>query len=291
MRHVAGDRSILGGKCGFHEHHGILRCGPHGGGLHKLSVERWPCRHDGLSVFTAGRERTYRHQGIDAHPVIGIGQLLAQGGGTSRSNRVAFGREFGGVFPQRGIGVIQRGQQDRFIQLAQIVEAVERMDAGKLRRITFQQRGQRSHGGGRLGFIEQAVRRGAGPAVRMIQHFHQPGGIVRIEREGGQGLGVLVLNAVDAGEVMVAIRTRGGIARAVGGSSGVVVNGDLVVKVHQINGAIRADAAMDWAKPVIGAGDELGLFAAIFLAALIGGAFGIEELMMKKLAGRLAHEE
>ena len=125
----------------------------------------------------------------------------------------------------------------------------------------------------------------------MVQGRHQGVGVIAVELRGRQRLGSLVLDAPNAGEVVIPIRARGRIAGAVTGASGVVVDGDLVVEIHHVDGSVRTHTAMDGAEPVVGAGEELGLLAAVFLAPLVGGALGVEKLMMEELAGGLAHEE
>ena len=125
----------------------------------------------------------------------------------------------------------------------------------------------------------------------MVQGRHQRVGVIAVELRGRQRLGFLVLDAPDAGEVMIPIRTGGRVAGAVARTPGVVVDSDLIVEIDHVDGAVRTHTAMDGAEPVVGAGEELGLLAAVFLAALVGRALGVEKLMMEELAGGLAHEE
>src|SRR5687768_18587396 len=103
----------------------------------------------------------------------------------------------------------------------------------------------------------------ASPAVRMLQSLY----LVIDAREGSfrQLLRLLVLNAPDAAEMMIAIGTNRGVARAMFRSASVIVNGGLVVEINHVKRAIRSDATVNRAEPKIGAGDELGIFAAFFL--------------------------
>ena len=125
----------------------------------------------------------------------------------------------------------------------------------------------------------------------MVEGGDQRLHVVAVELCGRQRLSILVLDAPNAGEVVIPIRAGSRIAGAVTRTPGVIVDGDLIVEIDQIDSPVRAHAAVNGAEPVIGAGKELGLLAAVFLAALIGGALGVEELMMEELAGGLAHEE
>ena len=138
---------------------------------------------------------------------------------------------------------------------------------------------------------EQAVRRGAHPSIGVAQGGDQGLRVIAIELGRRQGLGLLVLDAPDAGEVMVAVGTRGGVAGSVGRAAGVVVDGDLVVEIDQVDGPVGTDPAVNGAEPVVGAREELGLLAAVFLAALVGRALRVEELVVEELARGLAHEE
>ena len=48
---------------------------------------------------------------------------------------------------------------------------------------------------------------------------------------------------------------------------------------------------MNGAEPIIGAGGKMGFAASLFFASMVGRPGGVEELMVKKMHGRLAHEK
>ncbi len=114
----------------------------------------------------------------------------------------------------------------------------------------------------------------------MIQHFDELRGILRIEIKRRQRLRLFVLDAVNAREVMVAVGARGGVVRAVRRAPRVVVDADLVVKIHEVKRAVRADAAVDGLEPIIRAREKMGLLAASFLVALIAHAFLPDEFLV-----------
>ena len=93
-------------------------------------------------------------------------------------------------------------------------------------------------------------------------------------------MGFLVLDAIDAREVMIAIRTGSGIVGTMSRTARVVVNGDLVIHVHEIECAIRTDATVNWFEPIIRARQEVGFLAAFLTTTLIRHTFGIEKLMV-----------
>src|ERR1044071_3022452 len=80
--------------------------------------------------------------------------------------------------------------------------------------------------------------------------------------------------------MVVTIGPGGGVVGAVGGAAGVVMDGGLVVEVDDVEGAIGADARMDGAEPEVGAGDELGFFAAWFLCGDEGDAVRFEPVIL-----------
>src|SRR5207249_7585266 len=85
----------------------------------------------------------------------------------------------------------------------------------------------RSNGTARA-FTEQAVGCRAHPAVWMFQHFDKFRRVARIELKRRKRLRLLVLNAVEPGEMMIAVGPGGGIVRAMCRAARVVVHGDLV---------------------------------------------------------------
>ena len=125
----------------------------------------------------------------------------------------------------------------------------------------------------------------------MVEGGDQGLRVVAIKLRGRQRLGILVLDAPNPGEVVIPIRAGSRIAGSVTRTPGVVVNGDLIVEINHVDGPVWAHAAVNGSEPIIGTGEELGLLAAVFLAALVGRALGIQELVMEELAGGLAHEE
>ena len=125
----------------------------------------------------------------------------------------------------------------------------------------------------------------------MVQGSDQGLHVVAVELRSWQRLGILVLDAPNAGEVVIPIRARGRIAGAVTRTPGVIVDGDLIVEIDQIDGPVWAYAAVNGTEPVVGAGEELGLLATVFFAALIGRALRVQELVVEELACGLTHEE
>src|SRR5215471_7565196 len=89
-----------------------------------------------------------------------------------------------------------------------------------------------------------------------------------------------MLDAPNAGKVMVAVGSRGGIMSAVGGPAGVIVNGCLVIPIDNIQGPIGTDTGMNGAEPKIGAGEEFSIFAAGFLSGEIGRAVRCQDIIM-----------
>ena len=125
----------------------------------------------------------------------------------------------------------------------------------------------------------------------MVEGGDQRLRVVAVELRGRQRLSILVLDAPNAGEVVIPIRAGSRIAGSVTRTPGVIVDGDLIVEIDQIDGPVWAHAAVNGTEPVVGAGEELGLLAAVFFAALIGRALRVQELVVEELAGGLTHEE
>src|SRR5207237_10182916 len=96
---------------------------------------------------------------------------------------------------------------------------------------------------------------------------------------------VLVLHTADGAKMLVAVGPCGGVVRAVRRAARVVVNRGLVVKVHDVQRAVRADAGVNGTKPEIGAGDELGFLAARFLAGNISYPVRLQPVVMDKVDG------
>src|SRR5690606_6586749 len=109
---------------------------------------------------------------------------------------------------------------------------------------------------------EKAIGRRTDPAIGVLEHLHQTRRVPRIKPEGWKVRGLLVLDAPDAREVMVPVRARGGVVRAVCRATGVVVDRDLVVEIDKVHRAVRTDAAVDWLEPVVRAGQEVRLLPA-----------------------------
>ena len=89
---------------------------------------------------------------------------------------------------------------------------------------------------------KQAIRRGPHPSIGMAEGLDQRFRVFSIELEGRQGLCFLGLNPVEAGEMMIAVRTAGGITGTVGGTAGIVMNGNLVVEIDEVQSTIGSDS-------------------------------------------------
>src|SRR5438094_9776927 len=100
----------------------------------------------------------------------------------------------------------------------------------------------------------------------MFQRFYQVSRLLRVEFVSRQFLGVLVLHAPDAAKMMVAVGPRGGVVRAVRGAARVVVDGGLVVIVHDVQRAVGPDAGVNRPEPKVSARDKLGFLAARLFA-------------------------
>ena len=66
--------------------------------------------------------------------------------------------------------------------------------------------------------------------------------IFSIELEGRQRFGFLGLNPIQAGEMMIAVRAARRIAGAMGRTTSIVVNGNLVIEIDQIEGTIGSNS-------------------------------------------------
>ena len=124
----------------------------------------------------------------------------------------------------------------------------------------------------------------------MLQRIHEARRVLRIELVRWQLLRLSMLHAPNAAEVVVPVRPRGRIVRAVRGTARVVVNGRLVVKIDQVKRAVGTDARVDRAEPEVGAGDELGLLAAWFLAGDVSHAVRLQPIVVHEVDGGFGEE-
>src|SRR5262249_16511597 len=99
-----------------------------------------------------------------------------------------------------------------------------------------------------------------------------------------------MLDAPKAREVMVAVRSGGGIMSAVGRAASVIVNRGLVIPVNDIQCSIRTDAGMNGGEPGIGAGKESGIFGPGFRAGDIGRAVRSKDIIMDEANGWLVEK-
>src|SRR5437660_8367974 len=113
----------------------------------------------------------------------------------------------------------------------------------------------------------------------MLQHLDEFGRLASIELIRRKRLRFLVLNAIEPGEMVVAVWAGGRVMRAVGWTSRVVVNSDLVVEIHQIHCAIRTDSAVDGLEPIIGAGQKMRLLSPLLASTLIAHAGRLQKFV------------
>ena len=311
VRHISNDeRRILSSEDRLEEEQRILVGGTNRGGLQPTILEVGPSGHHGIGQGTRRRQGTRGHQGVNAYAAIGVAQALDDGFLRGLQRIGILGAEIGwvghqlgshpkGILANPGGRIVHDRGGGRIVPGHGPVGGgyavkPQGLDAGFSRGGSvadeLTQTGQcRFQHGGLLN--QEAIGRRANPTIRMVEGGDQRLHVVAVELCGRQRLGILVLDAPNAGEVVIPIRAGSRIAGAVTRTPGVIVDGDLIVEIDQIDGPVRTHAAVNGAEPIIGARQELGLLAAVFLAALVGRALGVEELMMEELAGGLAHEE
>ena len=311
VRHISNDEGrILGCKDRLEEEQRILVGGTNRGGLQPTILEVGPGGHHGIGQGTRRRQRTRRHQGVNAYAAIGVAQALDDGFLRGLQRIGILGAEIGwvshqlgsnpnGILANPGGRIVHDRGGGRIVPGHGPVgggHAVkpQGLDAGFSRgrgiADELPQTGQcRFQHGGLLN--QEAIGRRTNPTIRMIQGSDQGLHVVAVKLRSWQRLGILVLDAPNAGEVVIPIRARGRIAGAVTRTPGVIVDGDLIVEIDQIDGPVWAYAAVNGTEPIVGAGEELGLLAAVFFAALISRALRVQELVVEELAGGLTHEE
>src|SRR5690606_39224504 len=100
------------------------------------------------------------------------------------------------------------------VEFVEVMQNPQRLHAtissGSASRLSFQRIHNRVAGT----FAQESVCRCAYPTVRMIEHGNKFSRVLRIEFVSGQFFRLLMLNAIKAGELVIAIRARSGIARA-----------------------------------------------------------------------------
>ena len=292
MRNVARDKGgVRRGQGRLKEEQRITRRGTHRRRLEPGILEARPSSDNGVSNLARRRQATQGHQGIDLRPTIRVVQQGLDGLHGVGADFGTFDRHSGGVLANSAVAVLQRNQQQAIIELSQIVQRVQGLDAAVLARARLEQLREGGRDRGRLRLEQQAIGRGAHPAVGMRQHRDEPGRVAGLQRKRRQGLGFLVLNPPEARELVIAIRARRGVAGAVGRTAGVVVHRNLIVEIDHVERAIRTHPTVNRPEPVVGAGEELGLLAAVFLAALVGGSLGIQKFVVEQLPGGFTHEE
>src|SRR3984957_802864 len=102
--------------------------------------------------------------------------------------------------------------------------------------------------------------------------------------------GVVVLDAPDAAEVMVAIGAEGFVAlRVVARAARVVVDDGLVIEIEDVERAVGTDTLVDGTEPEVAAGDEFFFEAVGIFTGDIGDAFGREKILVDDVDGRLGN--
>ena len=126
----------------------------------------------------------------------------------------------------------------------------------------------------RFGFAatlaNQAVGRHSQPAIFAGERIEPRRRVVGIERKRRQLPCLLVLHAPNARKVVIAIRTRRGIVRAVRRAARVIVHCRLIVPIDHIQSAIGSDSRMNRPKPNVGPGKKFRIFPAHFLMGHVG---------------------
>ena len=129
--------------------------------------------------------------------------------------------------------------------------------------------------------------------VRVRAGLHRPDEAVEVaavERRHLETLRLLVLDAIDAAEAVVAIGTHGGVGGPVLRPARVVVDHRLVVEIDDVERPVGPDTRLDGPEPEIAAADELRLFAPLLLARRVAHAIRPHELVMHQVDGRLGRE-
>ena len=98
-----------------------------------------------------------------------------------------------------------------------------------------------------------------------------------------------MLDAIDASEVVFAVRADGGAGLAMLWAAGVIVGDDRRVEIQDVHRAIRSDAQVDRTEPVVGGTKPFLVLQE--KAAFVGRAVQGELLMVDDVEDRLGHED
>ena len=293
LHHQVFKLTRLTGRCrSFDELHRTLRGDADDGGFEPLVVEIWIRFHQRLANLRRGRKRRDRVDGFEPDPCIAVVHPTQNSRRDIRTFRWRnLGRDAERGFLHRRFAI----HCDRLLEhrAVEATHQVQRPQGVHLRlfQSTEAPRAEQTLGGiRRLRIVvlhEQTLRVLAHMAVRILQRFDQVFRRSLRDVRHLERLGLLVVHAPDAAEVMIAVRTQRRVGRAVNRSARVVVSDRLVVEVGDVKRAVGSDARVDRAEPFITSADELR-FAR--LVRLEGDAIRLHNLMMDDVDSRLGGE-
>ena len=173
--------------------------------------------------------------------------------GDRQGETCGFGHQEG-VLPDRG-RTIRGGSDDQSgFQAFETLQGPEGQDAGLRDGVGAHQGVERTGGRGLQAGItihQGAERVEADDLVRMAERGDESGDIglgkVRNDELGRR----LVLDAIDASEIVLSVRTDRGARLAVQRTTGVVVRHDRSVEVEDVQGAVRTEAHVDRTEPMV----------------------------------------
>ena len=230
----------------------VGRSGGGGGGLGPFIGELGLRREEQQTGVGGQRGGAHRAKGGQTDAAIGVGERGPEGGGRERELAGLGGEE--GVLAQGGFRCGGGGGERRGGELAETLERPEGLDAGLDGGAGGEQGGERGDGGGLRGVVaveEDADRVEADDLAGMRERGDEAGGVdlgevgVRLRRGG------VMLDTVDATEVVLAVGADRGAGLGVLRAAGVVVGDDWGVEVEDVHRAIGTEGDVDRAEPVV----------------------------------------